>query len=189
MVDEYNVTLGKASVEFAAASSTAPKLTENGEFVTVAGTDFSVKFNKSSARLTEAKFKDDVLLTGGPNLNVIGLPLGEWTPDAQTPFSAKVENNQAIIVLNGAFGTQGIRFDITISDNGRIETKYTLTTVPSRNKDFSEIGVSYDLRSDVKSVDWFRDGLWSAYPDDHIGRNKGEALRVRPGSDVTPDEY
>ncbi|WP_343253364.1 glycoside hydrolase family 2 TIM barrel-domain containing protein [Ligaoa zhengdingensis] len=189
MVDEYNVTLGNPVVKFAEDGDAAPTLTEEDGAVAVEGENFTVEFDQKTARLTQAKFKDEVLLTGGPHLNVVGLPLGEWNPAEESACSAQIVGNQAVVTLNGSFGVQGVRFVITISGNGRIETQYTLTTAPSKTSGFSEIGVGYDLRSDVKSVDWLRDGLWSAYPEDHIGRNRGEALRVRPGSDETPDQY
>ena len=41
----------------------------------------------------------------------------------------------------------------------------------------------------MESVSWLRDGLYSAYPEDHIGRNQGTALKAREGSEENPDQY
>jgi hypothetical protein len=40
--------------------------------------------------------------------------------------------------------------------------------------------VSFVLPDEVDRLTWERRGLWSAYPDDHIGRRAGTALRRRP---------
>jgi hypothetical protein len=42
------------------------------------------------------------------------------------------------------------------------------------------------LASDVDSLTWFRKGLWSAYPEDHIGRNHGSARRNGAGTRGLP---
>ena len=67
---------------------------------------------------------------------------------------------------------QGVQFVLTISGNGIIKTDYTLTTAPATTTRLSEVGISYDIPSDMESVSWLRDGLYSAYPEDHIGRKK-----------------
>ena len=41
--------------------------------------------------------------------------------------------------------------------------------------------MAYVLTGDVDRLSWCRKGLWSAYPEDHIGRNPGVALREGRG--------
>jgi len=186
LIDEYNIVLGGVQVDFEPASETAPTVTEDGDVVTVSGKDFAVKFSKQKAQITEGSFNGEVLLKGGPQLNALG---GIMAADATTPLTYKVENNQAIVTLLGSYGATKVQFDIEISGNGIITTNYTLLTAPPQKDGCSEVGVVYEIASGMESVSWLRDGFWSAYPEDHIGRNEGTALRIRPGSDVTPDEY
>ena len=94
-----------------------------------------------------------------------------------------------IVTLKGSYENgQGVQFDVRISGNGIITTDYTPTTAPAEGS-YSEVGISYDIPSDMESVSWLRDGLYSAYPEDHIGRNEGTALKVREGAAEHPDQY
>jgi hypothetical protein len=65
-------------------------------------------------------------------------------------------------------------FQVRIDGNGLITTRYTTFDLP---KDASEVGVSYELSSDVDRLTWQKNSLWSAYPADHLGRPRGVALK------------
>jgi hypothetical protein len=74
-----------------------------------------------------------------------------------------------------------------------IATRYTITEIPPLTRHaidegyrrdvggYWEVGVSYVLAADVDRLAWRRNGLWSAYPEDHIGRNAGVASREGKG--------
>ena len=65
-------------------------------------------------------------------------------------------------------------FEIRIDGQGLITTAYTLhDPVKAAN----EVGVSYILSSSIDQLSWDRKALWSAYPNDHIGRPIGIARR------------
>ncbi len=192
MVDEYNVELAVVQYSFTPAGTTAPAVKETGDAITVSGEDFSVVFSKETGLITEGSFgaEQKVLLTGGPYLHVTGTSLGKWTPDVQNGIAVKIVDNQAVVTLNGTYDNgQGVQFTMKISGNGIIDTAYKLTTAPKTGSGLKEVGVSYDISNDMVSVDWLRDGLYSAYPQDHIGRNEGTALKVREGADENPDQY
>ncbi|HVT79466.1 MAG TPA: hypothetical protein VHM90_02320, partial [Phycisphaerae bacterium] len=42
---------------------------------------------------------------------------------------------------------------------------------------YQEIGVSFLVTGQVDQLTWSRKGYWSVYPDDHIARNEGTAVR------------
>jgi hypothetical protein len=54
--------------------------------------------------------------------------------------------------------------------------------IQGRPEGASELGLSFVLPADTSSLSWKRIGLHSVYPEDHIGRNEGTALKVRPGA-------
>ena len=198
MVDEYNVELGDIQYSFAPARGKLPKLTEGEKTVTIenseedSATPFSIIFDRETGLIQEAKYKDTVLVTGGPYLHVTGMGLGDWKLD-ENGFSATEDNENGLVqvVINGTYGNgQKVRFDISISGNGIMETQYTLTSAPAAGSGLKEVGISYDIPGDkVESVSWERDGLYSAYPEDHIGRNSGTALKVRENAETQPDQY
>ncbi|MBC8547562.1 FIVAR domain-containing protein [Clostridiaceae bacterium NSJ-31] len=190
MVDESNVKLAEIAYSFTPASEAAPAIADEADQIVVSGEGFSVAFSKETGLISEAKFGDQVLITGGPYLNLNGNSMKSWIPAEIDGVTAKIEGNLAVVTLNGAYKNgQGMRFDLKISGNGIITTDYTLTTAPASGSGLKEVGLSYDIPGGVESVSWLRNGLYSAYPEDHIGRNEGTALKVRENADTEPDQY
>ncbi len=200
MVDEYNVELGNVQYSFAPASGKLPKIDRdadpektvisNGE--EDSATPFSVTFNNKTGLIEKAEYDGTVLMEGGPYLHVTGFSLGGWTlVEDGFEVTEDVENGLARISAEGTYENgQGVRFDITISGNGIMETAYTLTTAPAKGSGLSEVGIAFDIPGDtIESASWERDGLYSAYPEDHIGRNSGTALKIRENAESNPDQY
>jgi hypothetical protein len=84
-----------------------------------------------------------------------------------------------------------VDFELRIDGAGLITTKYHLAAFPfappeahprpwndSHFGGFSEVGVSFILTNGVDRLAWRRKGLWSVYPEDHIGRIAGLAQRA-----------
>lgn len=192
MVDESNIKLSAEQYNFTPESEIPPEIQDTEEEITIKGEDFSVVFSKATGLISTGTFseKEGTLITGGPYLHVTGMSLGEWIPDEDEGITAKIDGKYAVITLKGNYKNQQVvQFDLKISGNGIITTDYTLTTAPKKTSGLSEVGVSFDISGEMDSVSWFRDGLYSAYPEDHIGRNKGTAYKVRAGSDENPDQY
>ncbi|HCT92525.1 MAG TPA: hypothetical protein DF613_14280 [Lachnospiraceae bacterium] len=190
MADEYQVDLNKASYSFTPPSDVTPTIADTTEAVTVSGDEFSVAFGKETGLIEKAEFGGKTMITGGPYLHVTGMSLGDWTPDEEEGIQVTEEDNCAVATMKGSYANgQGVEFTVRISGNGILATDYKLTTEPKTTSGLSEVGVSYDIPFDMESVSWLRDGLYSAYPEDHIGRNEGTALKVRKNSDTDPDRY
>lgn len=189
MVDEYNVELAPINYKFTSASEEGPKYQETEEEIVVSGSDFKIIFSKTSGLISQGSFgkPEDILLTGGPYLQLTGVKLGEWI---SAGIEAESVDNYVVVTMRGSYANgQGVEFKTKISGNGILTTEYTLTTRPAKEWGLQEVGISYDIPSDMESVSWLREGLYSAYPEDHIGRNKGVALKEREGAEVTPDQY
>jgi len=83
-----------------------------------------------------------------------------------------------------------VHFGVRLDGAGLLTAEYTVDQPPRAPWDtdfsaphigFREVGLSFLLPDDVDRLTWERRGLWSAHPDDHIGRCVGTALRRRPG--------
>jgi len=74
-----------------------------------------------------------------------------------------------------------VTFDIRIDGAGLMNIKYTITHFPQNQPQagYEEVGVMFELTDEINRLTWDRDGIWSVYPETHIGRNKGEAYRTR----------
>ncbi len=190
VVDEFNLVVGSLDKSFPGPQGPAPKVREDAESIAISGADFSITFNRKTGLITKGTYKGSDILTGGPYLNLVGIQLPQWSLKG---ISTESRGNEAVVHISGSYGPIQVRFEVRIDGKGLMTTTYTIDDLPvdpprARRLrvgvdvgGYREVGVAYTLSSGVDRLTWERDGLWSAYPADHIGRNKGLAHRVRPG--------
>lgn len=190
LADEYNVNLVEQGYGFIPACENAPVINETEDTITISGNEFSVSFGKDTGLIKEGKYDDTVMLTGGPYLHVAEVDLGAWIPEKDDGITAELKDNWVVVTLKGSYADgQGVEFIVKISGNGIIDTQYTLTTELSdtlstklsKDGGLKEVGVRYDIPLGMENVSWLRDGLYSSYPEDHLGRNEGTAYLSRDG--------
>jgi hypothetical protein len=100
--------------------------------------------------------------------------------------SATNEGNEAVVRLQGNYGAAEVDFEMRVDGTGLMTTKYHLDAFPyaaptahprpwndSHFGGFSEVGVTFILTNGVDRLAWRRKGLWSVYPEDHVGRASG----------------
>jgi hypothetical protein len=189
MVDAYRLPIGGWVRARSTPQGPAPSLTEDRVRIVVEGADFELVFDKATGQIAQGSYKGNVVIAGGPHLNLIGFPMATWSGKT---ISARVVGEQAVVDIAGAYGPVKVRFSLAIDGRGLITTTYTiddLPMAPPRSRKmrvgldvggYREVGVSYTLSSQVDRLAWDRKGLWSVYPDDHIAAPQGSALRVRP---------
>ncbi|MCX5071216.1 hypothetical protein OHA84_35300 [Streptomyces sp. NBC_00513] len=177
IVDEYRLWLNtRRTPQFTAPGGTTPTIQETATQIVVTGVDapFTVIFDKTAARLVEARAGGKRVLTAGPDLVLSrGLP-GVWTGSSATVTTT---DGRAVVTLTGRFGTVNTTFTISIDGRGLLTTTYTITNPPSGS--VSDVGVRFGLASQADTLTWQRDAQWTVYPDDHIGRPAGTATRTR----------
>ncbi|MFI0939709.1 glycoside hydrolase family 2 TIM barrel-domain containing protein [Streptomyces sp. NPDC021020] len=177
LVDEYRLWLNtRTSPAFIPVGGTAPTVQETANRIVLTGVDapFTVVFDKSTARLVEATAGGTRVLTGGPDLVISRTVPGRW---AGASAAVTTSGGQAVVTLTGAFGSVGATFRIAVDGHGLLTTTYTITNPPTGQ--VSDVGVRYTLADGTDTLTWQRDGQWTAYPDDHIGRATGTATRSR----------
>ena len=134
------------------------------------------------------------MIKSGPYLHLQGIKLPEWSSES---IRYRTESPEAVVTIMGKYGEARVSFEIRIDGNGLIKTSYKLDYMPyippvpdvalthamsPSVGGYEEVGVSFVLSNDVDRLSWKRNGLWSFYPEDHIGRNEGTAYRTGRGS-------
>ena len=187
VVEEVNLALAPSVPEPEPAEPAAPPtLVEGADTLTVRLDDGEATFDRATARLRAFVWQGRTLLSDGPDLVATGVALGAWQGRSLT---AKVAGNHATVTLEGAYACGlAVRFDLAFLADGRLEARYTLLSDPPKGAKPSEVGLAFALPG-AEAVRWERAAFHSAYPADHIGRPRGVAHRVRPGSDISPDVY
>ena len=92
------------------------------------------------------------------------------------------------IKLSGSYNDFEGGYDIVIISTGEMTIhssfKYTGDTLLAR-----EIGMAFSVPRDCDMLRWERQGEWSVYPADHIGRTLGETRAFANHSDEVPPTW
>lgn len=176
LVDRFRLPLGTTPSAVTTARGPAPRLVEDATTLAVAGARFRLVFSKATGLITGGWYDGVRVLEGGPSLTLGAAPLSPWSLDS---VSAAIEANEAVVRIAGSHGLVLVGLELRVDGQGLITTRYAIN-LPSSGA--SELGVAYLLPASVEAVSWERRGLWSAYPDDHIGRPAGRAPKTGPGA-------
>jgi hypothetical protein len=196
--DEYALPAGAVPFAMPAFSDKAPVLNEHEELFIISGDKFKIEINKQDGQIISGVFNNHKLITGGPQLNINGTKetLPDWSCKS---VSALTVGNLALVKIEGSYSTNKVTFTLQIDGVGMIATNYAVSDfsieplpsheLPWNNSyygGFSEIGVKYELVSDIDRLSWDRKALWSVYPESHIGAPKGTAYKTTP---VNPNDW
>jgi hypothetical protein len=194
IVDEYLVPIGSGSPSSTVSAGEINAhcdLTEDKDHFTITGRSFRLTVDKLSGRI-QAESKGARLIESGPSFHLIGADMDPWALDSVT---AKQDNQSVAVEITGhhGIGVQ-VKFHLEVRGDGDVSLQYELPAFSLKAPEeklvpwnrtstggFSEVGVSFSLTPQIDRLEWKRAGLHSVYPDDHIGRNKGVALRTKPG--------
>jgi len=174
-IDRFRLPLGTPKLSIPVSKAAPVKLEKSGNRVVITGPRFSIVFSQVTGLITEARFNNQPVITGGPYLDLGDGPLkGHWLPNK---FEASIDGDVARIYTSGeaeaSLGISGVpvEFEITVDGAGLISTLYR----PHGGK--HHFGIAYALPSTVEKLAWKRSALWSVYPSGHIGRPQGLALK------------
>lgn len=194
LVDEWNLRINPGEKpELPKPHGSAPQIITNSSNIRVKGSLFELTFSRKTGLITSGFYKGKKIINSGPYLNLVGQDPGEW---GLTSIEATTEGPEAVIEITGKYEVAEVRFEVRIDGEGLITTQYSLLSdlppltrrvIPEGyNRDvggYWELGVYFIMTSEVDRVSWKREGLWSAYPEDHIGRTEGVAYREGRGDD------
>ncbi len=150
---------------------------------------FAIVFSKETGLIKHAAWKDELIIVGGPMLNVPYLQLPDWRCKN---ISAEMSEfgEDVCVTISGAYGDAlDVCFVLYIDGNANIRTEYTIEKVKIRmpraiktrvgvdRGGLDELGVAYLLDGKFDYIKWKRRGFWTTYPEDHIGRTVGSCRK------------
>ena len=188
-VDEYRFVVGAQPFRLPAVAGPAPAIEQNEAQAVIRGRDFELRYNKYSGQITSYVYKGETVLTGGPHLQLLrsGIDVGEYWPQSSRIYA---DGSEAVIDIDAIYSPISAAFQIRIDGTGTMRVRYTIKHIPDMapasrmlpwdgtdTGGYSEVGVKFTLPATVDRLQWDRRGLWTVYPEDHIGREQGSAPR------------
>jgi hypothetical protein len=199
-VDAYRLPVGAGPVRVPTMQTPAPAslrlIEENllaGRGTRVVGSNFELTFDQATGRLRRGVGYGQALLLSTPELHLL--------PSA-TPFSplpnllswhlkdlrVKSEGENVRIEIDGSYDRFEGGYDVLVAPAGEVTArasfKYSGEKVVVR-----EVGLGFVVPRDCDVLHWNRQGEWSVYPPDHIGRLDGETRAFASHADQLPPTW
>lgn len=171
------------------ASGIYPKISEGEHEISVEVGAFAIAFSKETGLIKHADWANEIIIVGGPILNVPYLQLPDWRC---TSINAEMSElgDDVRVTISGSYGDAlDVCFVLYIDGNANVRTEYTIEKVKIRmpraiktrvgvdRGGLDELGVAYLLDGKFDYIKWKRRGFWTTYPEDHIGRTVGSCRK------------
>lgn len=192
-VDSYRYSVGNGfDLKREVNSKGGISIKEQSGAVTITDSDINVEIDSNRAlfKLSKGNF---IYSNEIPKLSLVpltgeggGTQMTKRTPQFRT-YSPACENRQieSIVVTDGddgvvieiresyleAIGSQTWR----LTEGGRISIEFNYTMLKGVSP--RQIGMQFKLDNSFDSIEWSRKGYWSCYPESHIGRLEGSAVK------------
>jgi hypothetical protein len=202
LIDEELITTGHEKYIFAEEKKSKLDVKEDSKSIVVSSDDFSLTFDKQKGLLISGNYKNEKIIESGPYI-YFG-PYYKFKGWKAEQISCQKSLDTVTVGISGkslSFGEEAIpkaewykfqfryndkttstdvKFIIKICSSGNIITQYSIPKPPDG---YTEVGVRYVLSSTIEKYKWERKGLWTTYPQDHLGALSGECS---PGDGVNP---
>lgn len=187
LIDEYNLNSPRRmrnTTEISLQESF--ETIENNNEIILTTPSVRLHINKNTGKVFIYRANKEGCIANGPYLygNEQELEIVQ-TQDVKY----QIENGLAIITTHESYVNQ-LETQIKIVFDGKTIHTFMLPIGEGSLLDqVGQLGVKYTLMSGIESIDWHRTGLYSVYPENHIGRNEGTAYLRRENASAIVDEY
>ncbi len=181
---------------FKPALAGAVTLTEEAGRFVAASPSNRWTIDKATGTILGAETDGIPVLVGGPALMLLPQTSGPCVTDFSyevEPLNATAsgwtvesvkavqEGGSVLLTVQGRAKEARGEYRIRLDGSGRAEVEYAFTVEDKINP--RQWGLVLYLPREMDTLDWSRRGLWSVYPEDHIGRTRGTAKAVTAGRD------
>ena len=195
VVDAYELTLADAAADQDAAEAASPWEIEekDGARVLTRG-DVVATVGAESGLLESVTVGGEPVVIGPVTLSVVPSQLRNfqwqgkftlvnqaWGWEADDVEVDTADDGTVTVSTSGAYTRFDVDFTQAFAPDGTVRVEADATYTGGDNPGEKQgvnvfnYGVRVPVHQDLDTLFWEREGLWSVYPDDHIGREEGEA--------------
>ncbi len=201
LIDAYDIAIGKPAADappFQFLPAGGLSSNDDGSRIIVESKTFRWVFDKAMGTITRAELQGVPVVTGGPALMLLPQTTGPCVTDYSLdikPFNEvspgwTVEGVETKTESAGPRAKPGMPTGVTITVRARVKNtagQYAIRFDESGRAQFDyefkvseavnprQWGLVLYLPREFDTLSWSRKGLWSVYPDNHIGRPLGAA--------------
>lgn len=195
IIDEYSLPIGRKAGQKAPRVRSEPVdqsliLKERDGSIVVEDKVLTYEIDRGSGRFIRAEFNGIPVLKGGPELLILPLNAAggtQMTKETQevAPFTgvcsgrtvdkvtARQENGRIVIEVRDRYSQAYGAYRLIIGSLGRLNLEYSYEMLHDVNP--RQWGMVVTVPRELDTLHWQREGLWTIYPEDHIGRLCGTA--------------
>lgn len=190
LVDEYNIQLGKKSIELPICQKGNLTVGETENQITISAKDLVLNINKETGLLENVKIHNEVLIKSGPHINLkmpgdrvqySTIKMKDYAENWELDnFNFTIADGIATIQTEGKYDSISAKFNIKIDENGVFNIDWEIKNIPT-GKFIQEAGVKFFVGDSFQKLAWDRNPYFTAYPEHHLGSSVGEVdLTVKP---------
>ena len=184
-MDSFKLRVGPEKTAQKPAGNRPFRLVEKADNIVAENSDgIRYAIDRRTGLFTTAARQSKMLEFSGPHLMLLPLnSTGDTQMTGKTlrpePFTHTCRNWQAdsvqvkgnTIVVKGHYDEAEGTFTYRFNPDGTFAVDYDFATTAKLNP--RQLGIVFDLPADFGNLQWKRRGLWTTYPDWHIGRLEG----------------
>jgi beta-galactosidase len=191
VVDEYLIPVGQQQHQTVGENQNSEQITTNktSDEIMVKGKTFTWIFDAQKGIIKRSEKNGQQILKEGTTLMMLPLstgpcltehsltiqPLNNTCSNWKMEGLTTEETDSAIIVkANGSYDEASGTIIYTIDNKGNMRISYEFKSAIDINP--RQWGLVFTAPREVERLRWNRKGQWNIYPENHIGRTKGEAI-------------
>lgn len=185
LIDEEQIRIGAESETKPLRKVSTPLKTHEqrwleGNTTSIIGKNFVISFDRNGTGIRQLTVDGHNLLYDPPILHILPRDPSEvemptvWTWKPIAPITMKQEGREIVTTTEVSYREATGSMIYRITPEGELFVAYDLTYL-GQDLYAREIGLRFGIPPWMDTLEWDREGEWSAYPENHIGRNDGKA--------------
>ena len=191
MIDEYLIPVGQLHHEKVLENREAEQITmtKTQEEISVRGKSFVWIFDAKSGTIKQAQKNGNQILTQGTSLMMLPLTTGPCLTEhsltiqplnnvcsnwKMSSLTTEESDTGVIVKVAGFYDEASGEIRYSVDRKGNLMIGYKFNSAIDTNP--RQWGLVFTTPRNVEKLCWYRKGQWNIYPENHIGRTKGETF-------------